>query len=921
MTATSPATEPLNVFQIGSVTYDQSTLELYVDGQRRPIEAKPRALLQSLLANAGILVTKRELIEAAWGNADHISETSLTTAMSKLRAALGGNGRSLIDGVHGVGYRIAGPVVVSPARGTTQPAFTFAVNDAVPGRPGWHLRRLLGSSLLNDVWLSCEDTTQETRVLKFARTERRFETLKRELAASRALQAALGERHDLLPIVDWKFDEPPFFIETPYGGQDLLSWIAARGGLAAFAMAQRLAMVTAIARTIDAAHGAGIVHGDLKPSNILVGELGGDDACLRVVDFGAGGLSDTVRLETLGITLDDLEDSNRNRAGSLGYIAPEILAGGTPTKAADVYALAVLLYQFVVADFGQSLHVGWEEGVADELVRQDIAEAASGAPLRRMASAATLAGRLETLPARAENLRQRRHDAARMADLARQVERERLRRPWMVALLILMISAVTATTWFGLRATRERDHARQNAALMQAVNAFLTEDLLGRGDPARSGKPDESLMQAAEAAERAVDRRFGTEPMEAGAIYLSLAHAYESRSAYDDARRAYKQAAAWFGSAGANGRAEAAIAALRQAGMEAASGQAGSLPRARILLNDAAPRVDGLGARREEARVFLSRALAGIDTVEGNQLGAEQNLRRAIQAAESMPSAIDESMRLALKLDLSTTYIHLAKWQAAEALLAKVLQRERALNGPDHAETLRVELKSAEVRVAQGDLAGALADLDRLSPRILTVFGSDHRVTLTLLAMRADVLSRSARYNEALSAQSAIYSTVVRLDGPRSWTALGTLTNTAQTRCRANQIESGLNAAQTAYLGARDAFGDNHILTQAAAGNLAFCLVLDHQYAPGLALLQRIDAKTVGEATRDPTYQAELDVMRADIAFATGNAVQGRSLIRESAPVFEQPGADAYMQNWERRLSNAIFSDRLTAPAGYAHSP
>jgi non-specific serine/threonine protein kinase len=109
-----------------------------------------------------------------------------------------------------------------------------------------------------------------------------------------------------------------------------------------------------------------------------------------------------------------------------------------------------------------------------------------------------------------------------------------------------MAAGLALSTLFGIRALHDRDEARERAALAQAVNNFLTEDLLGRGNPAQSGKADETLMGAAEAAEAGIDRRLADEPMEAGAIYLSLARAFDSRTAEDAARHAYDQAIAAF---------------------------------------------------------------------------------------------------------------------------------------------------------------------------------------------------------------------------------------------------------------------------------------------------------------------------------------------------------------------------------------
>ena len=48
--------------------------------------------------------------------------------------------------------------------------------------------------------------------------------------------------------------------------------------------------------------------------------------------------------------------------GTFMYIAPEVLAGQWPTAVSDVYALGVLLYQLVAADFRKPLAPGWEAG-------------------------------------------------------------------------------------------------------------------------------------------------------------------------------------------------------------------------------------------------------------------------------------------------------------------------------------------------------------------------------------------------------------------------------------------------------------------------------------------------------------------------------------------------------------------------------
>jgi hypothetical protein len=87
-----------------------------------------------------------------------------------------------------------------------------------------------------------------------------------------------------------------------------------------------------VARALVAVHGAGLVHGDVSARNVMRDEGG------RVVlmDFGLG---HRAGLEAGGLR------------GTRPYMAPEMLEGGRPTVASDVYALGVLLFQLRTGGF------------------------------------------------------------------------------------------------------------------------------------------------------------------------------------------------------------------------------------------------------------------------------------------------------------------------------------------------------------------------------------------------------------------------------------------------------------------------------------------------------------------------------------------------------------------------------------------
>ena len=94
--------------------------------------------------------------------------------------------------------------------------------------------------------------------------------------------------------------------------------------------AHSLALLREVADALDAAHAAGLVHRDVKPQNVLVGDF--DDAYLG--DFGLtrlGGAS--------GVT------ATGKLVGTIAYLAPEVIRGGEARPAADRYALAAVAFE------------------------------------------------------------------------------------------------------------------------------------------------------------------------------------------------------------------------------------------------------------------------------------------------------------------------------------------------------------------------------------------------------------------------------------------------------------------------------------------------------------------------------------------------------------------------------------------------
>lgn len=528
-------------WRFGDVVVDERTMELTVKGQKVELARKPFDLLMFLVRNPGEVVTKEELFEAVWAGRI-VTEGTLTTAIGRLRTALGDeSSQQLIKVVYGYGYRFMAEVIREDARAAALPlpvpALDFRDGDTVPLRTGWRLNRRLGTGGGGDVWLATEVATRDARVFKFARDHTALTALKREITLSRLMRESLGERPDFVRVLDWNLDEAPYFIAVDHCSEgSLADWAEANGGIAAMPLAQRLELMAQVAEALATAHSVGVLHKDLKPSNLLLHGTSKDGALqIRLSDFGSARLIDQGRLSSLniaqlGFTQTVIVDGS---TGTPLYLAPELLAGNPPTIRSDVYALGVVLYQLVVGDLRRSLAPGWEQRIDDPLLIEDIAAAAAGDPQRRLGDAAELALRLRSLTARRQTRERERIAAREAADALAALERNRARRGLRMALAATLVVGLATTITLYFRADQARVAAQASAALAlseaeraNAVTRFLTDDLLSAANPVLAGRRDVSMRDVLGHARQQLDTAFKDQPRVRATLERVIGGAY-----------------------------------------------------------------------------------------------------------------------------------------------------------------------------------------------------------------------------------------------------------------------------------------------------------------------------------------------------------------------------------------------------------
>jgi len=884
------------LWRFADYEFDELRRELRVRGKAADLESKPLDILLQLLLHAGEVVTKEELLETVWPDV-MVVDGSLATAVSKLRKAMGDEDHPAIVTVPRVGYRLAVPVYCKTVAAAAGPELGFRAGDPVPGREQWRLSRALEVSGSSEVWLGENPKTREQRVFKFAADGVRLKGLKREITISRFLRESLGDRPEFVRILEWNFKTSPFFLESEYAGPNLAEWAEAQGGLIKVSLDARLHLLIDVAQALSAAHSIGVLHKDLKPVNILVvpGASGGWQ--IKIADFGSASLFDPSRLHALGITNLGFTQTAALETGSLSgtlmYLAPEVLAGQSPSASADVYALGVMLYQLIVGDCRKPLAPGWEAEIQDPLLREDIADAACGDPAKRLSSAAELAERLLTLDRRRVK-RDELENATQRAQIAeRKLAEARARRPWVVFAVIALVVGLGLSLTLYRKAARERDHANRQTAIASSINQFLSDDLLGRSNPFLSGKSSESLIEAIKQASPSIDRQFKDEPLVAARLHQTIARALDNRTNYSDARQEYDHAATLFKQVDGEMSQDAIIVNLQRATLESRSYEKDSLSLAKSILAQQEALIAKLPRPRPDLPVWLSSARGMIALIDNNAKSAAENFQAAVERAEMLP-AFDESARLTFKQRLGFSYIRLGEGAKAERSFRELIGDFTRVTGPESPNVLRVRLNLAQAYMIQNKHAEAVKEANTIYPEFVSRLGPDHELTMQLLTTRAQSEGSLGMWNDAIRDDLAIHDLAIRKQGPLSFFAVATLSDASLAMCRSGHYGVGESNSRKAYEASTKAFGPRAGLTGGVASTLATCLIGLGQVDEASKLLEQIDIPAVAQLAGDQDWGAGVTLLQAEIAYRRKDYASARKYLQTVTLIFNRKDADPY---------------------------
>jgi len=715
-------------------------------------------------------------------------------------------------------------------------------------------------------------------------------------------------------------------------------------------VARRVELFVPVCRAVHHAHQKGVIHRDLKASNVLVATIDGRPVP-KVIDFGVARAVDAqgeggTRFTRLGQLVGTPETMSPEQAAmsldldtrtdvySLGALLYELLSGAPPFERGDEPFTETLrrIREEEPSPPGARLarlgpraaEIAARRGSERQRLRRDLdgelgwilAKAMAKERERRYGSAADLAADLERLlldqpiaagpPSRIYRLRKliRRHRAASAA---------------LAALVVALAVFGLAMFAQSRRLTRSLEREERERTTATRVSEFLAE-LLEQSDPAVARGREPTLRDVLDRGAEKISRELSDQPEIQARLLETLGRVYHGLGHYDEAARAVEQALTLRHSLGGPRTAEVA-ADLQKLGE----------------LDFERARYDSARARAEEALSVRRQLLGDDDPAVADSLDLVALLRRQaddLAAAEALHGNALEIRRARLgagdpAIGESWNYLGIVRrWRGdligAEAAYREALRTFRAALGGDAPRAATALNNLALVVHLRGDYAEAGRLFEELIPLRRRVLGAAHPDLVFTLANYGKLL-HDGRH---LEAAAAVYAEALELGreklGEEHPQVAVTMADYGSVLAKLGRVDEALDLEERALAARRETFGPEHPSVAASLGYLAEVRAArgewaeaDRLYGEAAAMLRRVagdDPRTAEAIAAHGRFAlARGDLARAEAALRAALAIErarlpagDRRIARLESALGECLGRAGRFEEGERLLEQAL---------------
>lgn len=641
------------------------------------------------------------------------------------------------------------------------------------------------------------------------------------------------------------------------------------------------------AEALEYAHAHGILHRDVKPSNLM---LDGEGK-VTITDFGLA-----------RIQADPHTTATGDVVGTLRYMSPEQAEGRFVDERTDVYSLGATLYELL------TLRPPFDAGQRPELLRQ-IAEV-TPPPLWQIDRAIpreldTIVGKAMSREADeryasagelAEDLRcflAGRPIHARPPTFTNRIGKWVRRHPGLMLaslvaslLVTLTLGVSTALVWQAkqeaqqaqIRAEKQEALATRKRKEAQAVTNFLVHDVLGsaRGDLELAQKM--TLLEVLQNAERKLEQVFSDQPLLEANVRFTLAGVFLDMrmddAALQQCEKAYELYEQQLGPehrATLNAASHVALCLARQGDYTAAIDiYEGVLPIQRRVLPP------------DDKALMVTLGNFGLALEDSGKLPAARKLtEEALQwCLQYLGPELPDT--LAAQENVACALIDSGDVEKARDLFQRVLQIKQRTLGLDDPETLGTERRLANTLERLGDNASAHELREHVVEACRRVLGRGHPQTLQASIDLASSLSESGELAEACDLQERVVEFCQRALGSEHRLTLIALGNLGSTQHRMGQEAVARQSLERALAGFESVFGPDHVNTLQARMYLACTRYRLGERAGARRELEKVverSRRVLGPEHHDVTLEA-MEKLGAMLAM-TGELTAARKLYEE----------------------------------------
>ncbi len=680
-------------------------------------------------------------------------------------------------------------------------------------------------------------------------------------------------------------------------GTTLGTWLASRPAVPDRAeIALRLELFRQICDAVHYAHQRGVIHCDLKASNVIVTDVAPDTGSTvtlpprtKVLDFGLARLTESDREASAVTEVGVIK-------GTLAYMAPEQARGDTTEVdvRTDVYALGVVLYELLTGVRPYSVDTGSllaavkviceqaprplaEAWTASTKLDPDLATIVTTAlakdPDGRFASAAALGddvGRfLGSQPILAR-------PPSTMYQIRKLVSR---RKPiFATAGAALALLVVASAGIAGLYVRSERNLARavtaEQSARREAETAQRTSDFLvtlfDRADPERNRGQTVTAREVVDEGAHQLESELADEPLMKARLLATIGQVYTSLAVYDEARKLIEESLTLRQEHLAPGDPAIARSEHLLGSVLAATGDRDS---ARAAYDRAIAMYAALGPSGRDGLIASNKDLAWLLGQGGELEDAMKAIHRAL-AVEAERDPPDPKRLLGLQSTLATILTNRGDADSSVVVLEDALATSRRINGDENTMTASL---LTNLGVAQG-LAGhpersTAAYLEALAI-YQKIYGDNHPLVARALGNVGVNYAELGQFDQARPYMEKSRAALIAVHGPDSPMVAKASMNLGLLKLQSGDAAGAVVDLQRAVeLHEKAAPDGRSISLSYSLYHLATARAELHQYKEARRLMERvvaIDQQIYGEGASDVADDFE---SLAEIERAAGDTI------------------------------------------------